>query len=104
MSAADLPNIWVPRVSDNVHYVARGSADGYYGMECRAAIVTQVTNPSAVPGTAYDVVDVEAVGLAVLNPTGLFFHTSVKHVEEEMAGGTWHHMDGPLHQPENPER
>jgi len=94
----------LPGVGESVHYVARGSADGVYPMVCRAAIVTQVTDASAVPGTAYDEVDPETLGLAVLNPTGLFFHERVKHVEEEMAGGCWHYLDGWLHQPENVER
>ena len=31
-----------PFVGEIVHYVARGSADGYYPAKCRAAIVAEV--------------------------------------------------------------
>lgn len=49
-----------PTVGRAVHYVARGSADR--PPACRAATVTEV-GP-----------DDRTLGLAVLNPTGLFFH------------------------------
>lgn len=67
-----------PSVGRIVHYRSRGSADGRFKPECRAAIVTNV---SATP----DVVD-----LAVLNPTGLFFDRYVPLGEDEQVGGTWH--------------
>lgn len=68
-----------PSVGRVVHYVARGSADGAFPPACRAATVTEVVEEVTVirdgtgavvgtrPGKA-------TVGLAVLNPTGLFFH------------------------------
>ncbi|MEU3399510.1 hypothetical protein [Streptomyces filamentosus] len=62
-----------------VHYVALGSADGRYPSTCRAAIVTTVDGEAAQPA------------LAVLNPEGLFFSTSLPHADAEpLTGGTWH--------------
>lgn len=66
-----------PTVSRVVHYVSYGTPGGEYGQECRAAIVTQVGD------------DGDMVGLAVLNPTGMFFNTMIAH-DEGKAGGTWH--------------
>jgi hypothetical protein len=51
-----------PSVGRIVHYVSRGSADGKFAPECRAAIVTEVAE------------DGRTVGLCVANPAGLFFH------------------------------
>ncbi len=88
------------KVGQMVHYVARGSADGMYPAVCRAATVTEVMEGSP------------AIGLAVVNPTGLFFRplteggclpdfkgfvgagavcpeTGLNH-----QGGTWHIVDG----------
>lgn len=73
-----------------VHYVSHGTpirADGTqeYQSECRAAIITVIRSPSIV-------------GLAVLNPTGMFFHEAVCHVERadldagHLPGGTWHEL------------
>lgn len=61
-----------PSVGRIVHYVSRGSADGVYPSVCRAAIVTEVPEGVASPIT---------VGLAVLNPTGVFFDRSVPYDE-----------------------
>lgn len=69
-----------------VHYVSHGTplrADGTRAYEpcCRAAIVTQVSGRIVV-------------GLAVLNPTGFFFHEAVgyvdRHAEARPVDGTWH--------------
>lgn len=71
-----------PSIGRIVHYVSYGTPGGEYGKECRAAIVTEV--------------DKNEVGLAVLNPTGVFFKQSVEYHEsypetpEENEGGTWH--------------
>lgn len=59
-----------PRVGEMVHYVSWGSpvrADGTqaYTSRCRAAYVTQTHEEEGL------------VGLAVLNPTGTFFHERV---------------------------
>lgn len=72
-----------PSISRDVHYVARGSADGEFPSVCRAAKVTEV-NPD----------DPTHVGLFVMNPTGTF-HYSLQvggcHLDEdEKRGGTWH--------------
>lgn len=53
-----------PSVGRVVHYVSYGTPGGEYSRECRAAIITEVGG--AAVGT---------VGLAVLNPEGLFFRS-----------------------------
>jgi hypothetical protein len=53
-------------LGDAVHYVARGSLDGKFPPTCRAAIVTE-REEAFTP-------EVDRVGLAAINPTGLFFH------------------------------
>lgn len=80
-----------PSVGRAVHYVSHGSADGTYGKRCRAATVAEV-----------DQIDPELVGLAVLNPTGLFFKPISDggcHYQDPgnnvpspagADGGTWH--------------
>lgn len=80
-----------PSVGRIVHYVSHGTPvreDGSQAFlpECRAAIVTEV-----------DPTDSGRVGLAVLNPTGQFFHPlangGCEHVavdEQPPTGGTWH--------------
>jgi hypothetical protein len=62
-----------PSIGRIVHYVSHGTPGGEYTSECRAAIVTAVgpTLPS----------EQEAIGLAVLNPTGMFFLEHVRHDE-----------------------
>lgn len=73
-----------PTVGRVVHYVSHGSPvreDGTqaYASRCRAAIVTAMGDDMAT----------NAVCLAVLNPTGMFFDQDVPH-DEAHAGGTWH--------------
>lgn len=77
----------VPSIGADVHYVARGSADGKYPSVCRAAKVTEVGD------------DPSQVGLAVLNPDGLYFlplsrdgGSSYFAVSEGDVGlpGSWH--------------
>lgn len=53
-----------------VHYVSYGTPGGEYDKECRAAIVTELSGDPADP---------DKVGLAVLNPTEMFFNRSVKY-------------------------
>lgn len=55
-----------PSVGRVVHYVSHGTPGGEYGKECRAAIITE-TDTS------------DTVGLAVLNPTGMFFNRTVTY-------------------------
>lgn len=77
----------VASVGRVVHYRSYGTPGGEYAPQCRAAIVTEVTEHPDADGT---------VGLAVLNPTGMFFNRGVPHAEDKAAGadehpgGTWH--------------
>lgn len=71
-----------PSVGRVVHYVSYGTPGGEFKSECRAAVVTEVTEHPDADGT---------VGLAVLNPTGMFFNRGVPRDEgDSPAGGTWH--------------
>jgi hypothetical protein len=54
-----------PSVGRIVHYVSYGTPGGEYGKECRAAIVTEVPADGS-----------SSVGLAVLNPSGMFFNVA----------------------------
>lgn len=69
-----------PTVGRIVHYVSYGTPGGEYTSECRAAIVTEVTE-SGFGALA---------GLCVLNPTGQFFNRAVEQDETSKRGGTWH--------------
>lgn len=69
-----------PLVGEMVHYVSYGTPGGEYGKECRAAVVTALN----ADGT---------VGLAVLNPTGMFFNPSIVADFTERQGGTWHWIE-----------
>lgn len=75
-----------PTTGRIVHYKSRGSADGMFPPLCRAAVVTD--------GDGIE----ETCGLAILNPTGLFFDLSIDH-DEDQEPGTWHwpcvHTDTP---------
>ena len=78
-------------VGRTVHYVSLGSADGQYPSVCRAAIVTEV-----------DPVNPNRLGLAVLNPEGIFLHslagrgTSYSRCDSGLRGGTWHWAQVPI--------
>lgn len=77
-----------PSVGRIVHYVSRGSADGVFESQCRAAIITEVAD------------DGRTVGLCAINPSGLFFHpladggcpSDPGDVDEEIGymPGSWH--------------
>lgn len=69
-----------PSIGRVVHYTSYGTPGGEYGKECRAAIVTEVVQEDDEP---------LSVGLAVFNPTGVFFDDFVGY-DEGKAGGTWH--------------
>lgn len=79
MSTAAAPQ--VPSVGRIVHYRSRGSADGVFREQCRAAVITDGLEGTRAAGFA--------VALAVLNPTGLFFDQFIEH-DETLAPGTWH--------------
>lgn len=79
-----------PSIGRIVHYVSYGTPGGEYGKECRAAIVTEVPADGS-----------SSVGLAVLNPTGMFFNVAPYHDGAEVPGDPncpdrAHHADGPL--------
>lgn len=83
-----------PSVGRIVHYVSFGTPGGEYPSVCRAAIVTEVV-PETDDNLALGEVehwDEEAmcrVGLAVMNPTGMFFNSPIRW-DPNKAGGTWH--------------
>lgn len=68
-----------PSVGRIVHYVSYGTPGGEYTSQCRAAIVTEDQRR-----------DSDLIGLAVLNPEGMFFNRHVPQSEAEHRGGTWH--------------
>lgn len=67
-----------PSVGRVVHYVSFGTPGGEFPSVCRAAVITQVNadNPNFV-------------GLAVLNPTGMFFQENICQSSNGKPG-TWH--------------
>jgi len=58
----------IPKISEPVLYQAYGTPGGEYKSVPRAAIVTQVGENGVV-------------GLAILNPTGIFFNVAVPYGE-----------------------
>lgn len=81
-----------PSVGRIVHYVSYGTPSGEYTSQCRAAIVTAVysiDNPHPDSEVHTEADGAEWVGLAVLNPTGMFFNDAC-HDELRKQGGTWH--------------
>ena len=73
-----------PSVGRIVHYVSYGTPGGEYTSQCRAAIVTEVPDDPPA-GAQLD------VGMAVLNPTGMFFNRGVPYNDPGTnKGGTWH--------------
>ena len=65
-----------PSVGRVVHYRSHGSPDGQYKSLARAAIITEIYGDST------------AVGLCILNPTGMFFTSSVQF-DPDGVPGTW---------------
>lgn len=59
-----------PSVGRTVHYRSFGTPGGEYAPECRAAVITELSGDPAHP---------DQVGLAVLNPTGMFFNRAVPY-------------------------
>lgn len=67
-----------PSVGRVVHYQSYGTPGGEFTPQPRAAVVTQVAD------------DGETVGLFIMNPTGVFFPTAVKHAADDApAPGCW---------------
>lgn len=98
-----------PSVGRMVHYVSFGTPKGEYTSTCRAAIVAEVGQWVTVATTEPKSFSLsegrpirnleqwwfdDALALAVINPTGMFFNGSgavaCRHDETEHAGGTWH--------------
>ena len=98
-----------PSIGRVVHYISHGTPPGPSGLQafeskCRAAVVTEVGTLIGTHPTLEISSDEEAIGLCVLNPTGLFFNQGV--VQDQGAdvgatdspfcggrvyhGGTWH--------------
>jgi hypothetical protein len=84
-----------PSVGRIVHYVAYGTPGGEFPAGiCRAAIITEVYDKGNMPpsGTVIQI-DKEgqstSIGLAVLNPTGLFFNRGIPY-DEGKKPGSWH--------------
>jgi len=72
----------VPSIGRVVHYVAYGTPGGEFPAGAhRAAIITEVDAKDT---------PIMSVGLAVLNPTGLFFHRGVLMDPAGQQPGTWH--------------
>lgn len=74
-----------PSVGRIVHYQSRGSADGVFAPEPRAAIITHVVEIADDDRAELEDA-LPIVALCVLNPTGMFFHTHVAHSEEPLPG------------------
>jgi hypothetical protein len=64
-----------PTVGRTVHYRSFGTPGGEYPSACRAAIITEVGDPNGADA------DLNKVGLAVLNPEGMFFNWGVTQSE-----------------------
>lgn len=85
-----------PSVGRIVHYVSRGSADGVFKPECRAAIIAAVYGPDH-PHPLSEInealeygteIGAEWVALVVFNPEGLYFNDACH--SERKDRGTWH--------------
>lgn len=72
-----------PSVGRIVHYQSYGSPGGEFQSVPRAAVITEVTAPADAPDQPSD-----TVGLAVLNPTGMFFNRGVQY-DASGKPGTW---------------
>lgn len=79
-----------PTIGANVHYVSYGTPGGEYPSVCRAAIITEVGQwPDGISEADKHNIAVP-VGLAVLNPEGMFFNRGCMQSEGSHDGGTWH--------------
>lgn len=83
-AASRTPASRKPRVGDIVHYVSYGTPGGEYGSECRAAIVTELTEAEVIErDPAGDGTFRQTAGLMVANPSGQFFNRGVLQDEGE---------------------
>lgn len=108
------PAKWVPpaRITQTVHYVSYGSADGRYASTCRAATVAEVGVWMRVSAqedpeqegarTVREEFRPDACALVVHNPKGIFWDDCPRREEAETAldgsvfypGGSWHTSEG----------
>lgn len=73
-----------PSIGRIVHYMSRGSKDGVFEPEIRAAIITGLYKD---PGTEDNPSGVTmVVDLCVINPDGMFYNKQVQHGTEP---GQW---------------
>lgn len=73
-----------PRVGRIVHYVAYGTPGGEFPVGAhRAALITEISPEQ-------DAQSGRRVGLAVMNPTGMFFNQSIPEDQTASKPGTWH--------------
>ncbi|WP_053207938.1 hypothetical protein [Jiangella muralis] len=83
-TTAQRPSAPRPSVGRAVHYVSYGTPGGEYRSQCRAAVITETGDDDTV------------VGLAVINPTGMFFQPLAsggcrqEEDTDQHPGGTWH--------------
>ncbi len=81
-----------PTVGAIVHYQSYGTPGGEYLPEPRAAIITAASGPTDPP-SADEPPENFAVGLCVLNPTGLFFKEEIPFAANPTPGtGTGRQM------------
>lgn len=67
-----------PSIGRIVHYQSYGTPGGEYLPEPRAAVITAIHGDSG------------AVGLCILNPTGMFFNEVVEHAQDDKpVPGRW---------------
>ncbi|MBF6138115.1 hypothetical protein IU501_34670 [Nocardia otitidiscaviarum] len=75
-----------PSIGRIVHYQSLGGKDGTFPPEPRAAIITgipaHVTDESDQPDSGYE----QAVHLAVINPTGMYFNQTVPYADTPTPG------------------
>ncbi|MDJ0463189.1 hypothetical protein [Streptomyces sp. H27-C3] len=72
-----------PSVGRVVHYRTYGTPGGEFLPECRAAIVTETDKHLDTDGRT-------RIGLAVLNPEGLYFNRGCPQDNDATRVGTWH--------------
>lgn len=81
-----------PYIGQAVHYVAYGTPGGEFPTGvCRAAIVTEIgraTKTHIVTGGGMEVT--EAIGLCVLNASGMFFNVAIPY-DADHKPGSWHY-------------
>jgi len=84
-----------PQISDPVHYVSIGSADGQYPAQCNAAIITKVGGEDT-PYTV-DLFVVIAAQAAPQHGRGGCYHDADIVYCQLPAEGTWHYVHDQEH-------